>query len=60
MVAFGSPRLMAVAALRGIWNIENLDPFRLLADNVSEFLFVCSPLTMKGATGSPGNPVAIY
>jgi kynurenine formamidase len=45
---------------RGIWNIENLDFSQLLADNVSEFLFVWSPLKMKGATGSPGNPVAIY
>jgi hypothetical protein len=25
-----------------------------------EFLFVWSPLKMKGATGSPGNPVALY
>ena len=45
---------------RGIWNIENLDFSQLLADNVSEFLFVWSPLKMKGGTGSPGNPVALY
>jgi hypothetical protein len=25
-----------------------------------EFLFVWSPLKMKGGTGSPGNPVALY
>lgn len=45
---------------RGIWNLENLDLSQLVADNVSEFLFVWSPLKMKGATGSPGNPVALY
>jgi kynurenine formamidase len=44
----------------GIWNIENLDFSQLLADNVSEFLFVWSPLKIKGATGSPGNPIALY
>jgi kynurenine formamidase len=45
---------------RGIWNIENLDLSRLVADKAYEFLFVWAPLKMKGATGSPGNPVALY
>ncbi len=45
---------------RGIWNIENLDLSQLVADKAYEFLFVWSPLKMKGATGSPGNPVALY
>jgi kynurenine formamidase len=45
---------------RGIWNLENLDFSQLIADNVSEFLFAWSPLKMKGATGSPGNPIAMY
>lgn len=45
---------------RGIWNIENLDLTQLVEDGVSEFLFVWSPLKMKGATGSPGNPIALY
>lgn len=45
---------------RGVWNIENLDLTQLVEDEVSEFLFVWAPLKMKGATGSPGNPVAIY
>lgn len=44
----------------GIWNIENLDLSQLVADKAYEFLFAWSPLKMKGATGSPGNPVAIY
>jgi hypothetical protein len=31
----------------------------LAADKVYEFAFVFAPLPLKGATGSPGNPVAI-
>ena len=45
---------------RGIWNIENLDFSQLVADKAYEFLFVWAPLKMKGATGSPGNPMALY
>jgi kynurenine formamidase len=45
---------------RGIWNLENLDFSQLIADKAYEFLFVWSPLKMKGATGSPGNPMALY
>ncbi len=44
----------------GIWNIENLDLSQLVADGAYEFLFAWSPLKMKGATGSPGNPIAMY
>lgn len=45
---------------RGLWNLENLDFSQLLADKAYEFAFVWSPLKMKGATGSPGNPIALY
>jgi len=45
---------------RGVWNLENLDLSQLVADKAYEFLFVWSPLKMKGATGSPGNPIALY
>ncbi len=45
---------------RGIWNIENLDLSQLVKDRVYEFLFVWAPLKIKGGTGSPGNPIAIY
>jgi len=44
----------------GIWNLENLQFVDLLADGTNEFLFVWSPLRIKGGTGSPGNPVAIW
>lgn len=45
---------------RGIWNLENLDLSQLVADKAYEFLFVWAPLKIKGATGSPGNPMALY
>jgi kynurenine formamidase len=45
---------------RGIWNMENMDLTQLVADKAYEFMFVWSPLKMKGATGSPGNPVGLY
>jgi kynurenine formamidase len=45
---------------RGIWNLENMDPSQLVADRADEFLFVQSPLKVKGGTGSSGNPVALY
>ena len=43
----------------GVYHIENLDLEALAADNVTEFAFVFSPLRLKGATGSPGNPIAV-
>lgn len=43
----------------GIYNIENLDLDEIAADEVWEFAFVFSPVPLKGATGSPGNPIAI-
>lgn len=39
---------------------ENLDVSQLIEDKVYEFMFVFAPLKMKGATGSPGNPISIY
>ncbi len=43
----------------GVYHIENLDLEPLAADGVYEFCFVFSPLRLKGATGSPGNPIAV-
>lgn len=43
----------------GIFNLEFMDFETLLADRVYEFLFVFTPLRLKGATGSPGRPLAI-
>ncbi|TDG13934.1 cyclase family protein [Seongchinamella unica] len=44
---------------RGIYNLENLDLSSLAADKVYEFAFMFAPVKFKGATGSPGNPIAV-
>ena len=43
----------------GIFNLENMNFESVLADEVYEFLFVFTPLRLKGATGSPARPLAI-
>lgn len=43
----------------GIFNLENLTLEQLAADGAYEFLFVFTPVPFKGATGSPGRPIAI-
>jgi kynurenine formamidase len=43
----------------GIFNLENLKLEELASDGVHEFLFVFAPVPFKGATGSPGRPIAI-
>lgn len=43
----------------GIYFLENLDLEALATDGVFEFAFVFAPLRLKGATGSPGNPIAV-
>jgi len=43
----------------GIFNIENLTLDELARDGAWEFLFVFTPVRFKGATGSPGRPIAI-
>ncbi len=43
----------------GIPLLEGLVLAPLAAHGVSTFLFVCTPLKIKGGTGSPVNPVAI-
>ncbi|MBX9792641.1 MAG: cyclase family protein [Pirellulales bacterium] len=43
----------------GIYFLENLDLTALAREKVHEFAFVFAPLRLKGATGSPGNPIAV-
>lgn len=43
----------------GIYLLENLNTSELARDGVREFAFVFAPLRLKGATGSPGNPIAV-
>jgi kynurenine formamidase len=43
----------------GVHIVENLALEALAADGVGEFAFLCLPLKMRGATGSPVRPVAL-
>ena len=53
------PGHMLLLVRAGIPIIENLNLEELAAAGVHEFAFVCLPLKMRGATGSPVRPVAI-
>ena len=46
-------------AKNGIFNHENLVFDELLADRKYQFMYVFVPVPIKGATGSPGSPIAI-
>ena len=43
----------------GIYNFENLDLSGLAEDRVYEFAFIFAPMKLRGATGAPGNPIAV-
>jgi kynurenine formamidase len=43
----------------GIYHLECMDLEELAADKAYEFAFIFAPLRLKGATGSPGNPIAV-
>lgn len=43
----------------GIYIIENLNLEELAARRAYEFLFICTPLKLVGATGSPVRPLAL-
>jgi len=44
----------------GIFNLEFMDFGTLQSEKTYTFLFVFTPLRLKGATGSPGRPIAIF
>jgi kynurenine formamidase len=46
-------------ARNGIYLHENIATEELARDGVYEFAYIFSPLRLKGATGSPGNPIAV-
>ena len=56
-IAFPVHQLLIVR--NGIHFLENLDLEGLAKDRVYEFAFIFSPLRLKGATGSPGNQIAV-
>ena len=48
-----------VTMKNGIWNLENMDFAALEKEKAYRFMFVFTPLRLKGATGSPGRPIAV-
>ena len=44
----------------GIFIHENLETERLIDAEIAEFAFIFAPLKIIGATGSPGEPLAVY
>ncbi|MCZ6514439.1 MAG: cyclase family protein [Acidobacteria bacterium] len=56
-LAFPVHQLLLVR--NGIYILENLDTSDLARDKVYEFAFLFSPVPIKGASGSPGNPIAV-
>ncbi len=53
------PGHLIMLVRNGIYIIENLFLEELARDQCYEFTFICLPLKMQGATGSPVRPVAI-
>ncbi len=44
----------------GIFLHENLETERLIDAEIAEFAYIFAPLKVEGATGSPGEPLAVY
>jgi kynurenine formamidase len=57
--ALGAPVHQLLLARNGIYLHENLNTADLARDGVYEFAYIFVPLPLKGATGSPGSPIAI-
>jgi kynurenine formamidase len=53
------PGHLLMLVRHGIYLIENLNLEALAADGCHRFLFVCAPLKLVGATGSPVRPLAL-
>jgi len=57
--SLSAPVHQLLLARNGIYLHENLITADLARDNAYEFMYSYAPLRIKGATGSPGNPIAI-
>ncbi|HEV7606732.1 MAG TPA: cyclase family protein [Steroidobacteraceae bacterium] len=49
-----------VTMKNGIWNLENMAFATMEHEKSYKFMFVFTPLPLKGATGSPGRPIAVF
>ncbi|NND33478.1 MAG: cyclase family protein [Saprospiraceae bacterium] len=50
---------LEVTLQNGIWNLEWMRFDDISADKLYRFMFIFTPLRIKGATGSPGRPIAV-
>jgi kynurenine formamidase len=57
--SLSAPVHQLLIARSGIYLHENLITDALARDSVYEFAYMYAPLRLKGATGSPGNPIAL-
>ena len=57
--SLGAPVHQLLLARNGIYLHENLNTADLARDSVYEFAYIFVPLPLKGATGSPGSPIAV-
>jgi kynurenine formamidase len=57
--SLSAPVHQLLLARNGIYLHENLITAELARDDAYEFMYSFAPLRLKGATGSPGNPIAI-
>ena len=57
--SLSGPVHQLLIARNGIYLHENLNTEELARDNAYEFAYIFAPLRLKGATGSPGNPIAV-
>jgi kynurenine formamidase len=57
--SLAAPVHQLLIARNGIYLHENVATEDLARDAAYEFAYVFAPLRLKGATGSPGNPIAI-
>ena len=57
--SLGAPVHQLLLTRNGIYLHENLNTAELARDSVYEFAYIFAPLPLKGATGSPGSPIAI-
>ena len=57
--SLAAPVHQLLIARNGIYLHENIATEELARDEAYEFAYLFAPLRLKGATGSPGNPIAI-
>jgi kynurenine formamidase len=57
--SLSAPVHQLLIARNGIYLHENLVTDALAGDSAYEFAYMYAPLRLKGATGSPGNPIAV-